>query len=297
MYSIIYFLPAIGIATVAAQQFEFTNPPELASQSSYDFSTNPIYHEGDVLNIQWTPGQVNATRLTMFQTYDGLDNFNPTLEYIDGNVAALATSYAWTVSTGQNLSASHVFYIQLYIPGQTAPLGDTSFFNITAATTTVSSSTTTTLSTSVLSTSTGASTTVEPVPASTTSAASTSSAAATGSSSGLSTGTEAGIGVGVAAAVILGLIAGWFLFGRKRKQRGAISSNAEDGADPHRYYESSYTPVPMQDTKLSEMNAYSNMETSDPPAAKMQPMQNEPYQLDAEGTSVPTAHELPVKRM
>lgn len=97
---------------------------------------------------------------------------------------------------------SNMFFLSLFFEGATSSAATCQYFNITGRNVDDPTSSTTTSAAFVASTSGYAPAIDVYYPP----------------SSGLSTGAKAGLGIGIAAAVALGIGAGWFIFGRRKKQ-------------------------------------------------------------------------------
>ncbi|KAH8797751.1 hypothetical protein F5884DRAFT_758987 [Xylogone sp. PMI_703] len=219
MHSLLSFplLAALSAAqVVAAQTISFVNPGPAGANN--DFSLDSTFVLGSKMNIQWTSDTDKNMDLTLNQQRP-----NDVWEYVFQNRPNL-TSFDWTVTTNKNLADTPVFFFELWISGSTSPAAISHYFNITDGRSPSSSSSST-------SSSTPTSTTPTSTPTSTPSSSSTntggSAASATNSSppitasssSGLSTGAKVGLGVGIPIAVILGVAAGWFFFGRRRRNQ------------------------------------------------------------------------------
>ncbi|EPE35674.1 hypothetical protein GLAREA_05011 [Glarea lozoyensis ATCC 20868] len=154
--------------------------------------------------------------------------------------------------------------------------------------TTVSTTTgTSTSPPSIAGTTTLATSTTAPVAAVTSSAATT--AAPTLVATGLSNGTKAGLGIGIPAAILFGLSVGWFVFGKKTKQKPHISG-----------------PLPIisyqESQKLNQLSRLAfpptYLQTNSPPYHQpiVPPIPPGPQQLSGESRVVPTLFELQASR-
>ncbi|RDL31389.1 uncharacterized protein BP5553_09598 [Venustampulla echinocandica] len=256
-----WFLVSLWALFTTVLGIEFINPgPE---GPSGDYSLNAVYVKGSPVNIQWTPAPDGArTSLTMFQL-KGKQFLQP-FEYLTQSVLNV-TSLSWMVQTTKDLSVSNTFFFCLFIEGEVRSTANSHAFNITenaAKPSSTSSSSRSSSSSSATSSTTSSTSTQAPASESTTTPPVVIQSSAPG---GLSTGAKAGIGIGISAAVVLGLGAGWFIFGRRKKQ---------DGIAPG----ASGMPSNIQAEKWQEQR------------------QDQIYQLSGESTVAPLIHELPSER-
>jgi hypothetical protein len=173
------------------------------------------------------------------------------LTYFTENISPSVTSLAWTVQTTKNLTVSNMFFLSIFLEGDTTSEANSYYFNITSQdeaspTSGASSWTTTTTSPIQLSSTSGAistSTTSPTSSISSMSSSSTSTASPTPSSSGSidleknsndnsdSTSQKVGLGVGLGLGIPLFLIAitlvGWQVI---RQQN--LSSPGYDAKQP-----------------------------------------------------------------
>ncbi|CAG8977989.1 hypothetical protein HYALB_00001871 [Hymenoscyphus albidus] len=226
---------------------EFINPP--AEDDRRDSSVNAVYAKGATINIQWTA--VDAIlAVTLFQ----LNKTDPRqfllgLEYIATSLAPNTTSFTWTVQTRKSLEESPIFYMNLFVQGETSGRANSHAFNISLPggvqpqSSSIRESPTSSLvtvdATSTPSSAPMATTTPVLAPLSTASPTSTNTPI-TATEGGLSGIGKIGVGIGVSAAVVLGVTVGWLFFGRKgRADKADITSTVA----PQIYYESKYDSV------------------------------------------------------
>ncbi|CAG8955898.1 hypothetical protein HYFRA_00008750 [Hymenoscyphus fraxineus] len=225
---------------------KFINPP--AEDDRKDSSFNAVYSKGATINIQWTA--VDAIlALTLFQ----LNKTDPQqfllgLEYIATSLAPNTTSFTWTVQTKKSLEESPIFYMNLFVQGETSGRANSHAFNISLPggvqpqSSSIRESPTSSLvtadATSTPSSAPMATPTPVLAPLSTASPTSTNAPiTATETEGGLSGIGKIGIGIGVSAAVVLGVTVGWLFFGRKG---GADKAHISSTVAPQIYYESKY---------------------------------------------------------
>ena len=245
--------------TVIRAEIYFVNPPRFGPEG--DFSSNPVYTIGQNLRVQWSeaPESVGISML-LYQLNPSDGEYMLPGQYLFrmnfplvvgsmlhcrrpcGNVfmadicvsenVVNSTIYDWTVAVSNNLPAtlseSNLFYLSVFQEGKLSSDSNSHYFNITeekSTATSASSSTSTALSTSTQMAS-------SILPASTSSVGATPESTTTGppssSDAGMSTGAKIGIGAGIPAAAIIGIGAGWFFFGRRRRQRARRPSVATD---------------------------------------------------------------------
>ncbi|KAH8811232.1 hypothetical protein F5884DRAFT_268164 [Xylogone sp. PMI_703] len=220
-------LSILHLAT--AQDVQFVNPAPFGVEG--DFSLNAVYPLGSTINVQWSPGLSESGALTMFQL-NGTQFLRP-FEYLAERLDPNVTSFSWTVATNKDLKFSNMFYMCLFISGQSSSSANSHYFNITSPNTGnkagSSSSTSSATTSTTLTTSVSTSTTATTPRTSTTPSTLTVSNVPITVSSGLSSGAKAGISVGVTVAVIIGVAVGWFAYDRirvrKQKQAMAIPTN------------------------------------------------------------------------
>lgn len=140
-----------------------------------------------------------------------------------GSVVNL-TSFQWRVGSSKDMDVSNIFMMSLYVEGGTEIMANSHYFNISSRSTdsgssTTSSSTVSSSATSSTSVSLAAPTSTGSSSETTASAAATTSTPAAASSGNLSKEAMIGMGVAIPCAVILGIAAGWFFFGRRRKNQ------------------------------------------------------------------------------
>jgi hypothetical protein len=235
------YLSLLGLIN-AVSCLQFINPPPAGMARDYSF--NAVFSIGSKVDIEWTlgSGDISPMSLTLFQDIPD-DAFeyvfrmrslsfpiHSPLGYLTDssfkeNTNAYTTSFSWTVDTCKNLSLSHAFFFAMFPEGSTSPSADSHYFNITA-TDVFSGATTPTISQSATLasplTNTGTST-------ATSSANTFTTATAMPSSNGLSGGAKAGLAFGIIIAIMLGLSAGWYFFGRRRRQDASIPAIQSDG--------------------------------------------------------------------
>ncbi|KAK1775987.1 hypothetical protein QBC45DRAFT_395574 [Copromyces sp. CBS 386.78] len=195
----------------AATPVAFINPPPFRQENNRDDnSKNVVYRIGSKMRLQWTEDTEVRSSLVLYQV-PGDGEF----EYIAPNHVQI-TDYDWIVNTAKNLSSSNVFQLAIFFNGSTTPDAMSSYFNITAASS--SSSPVTTSSAPSGPSPTGTATTTGTGTAQTTAPASTATGtdapaggAGAESKKGLSTPAAIGIGIGVSAAVFVA-IAGAFAY-------------------------------------------------------------------------------------
>jgi len=227
------------VARPAVSEVAFVYPPAFVPTT--DFSSNIVMVEGDFKVIQWTNvSNPNNARIsvTMFQL-NGTQFFGDA-EYVTQNAAPDTLSAPWTVNTAKNLTVSPMFYLNLFLEGETTSLINSHYFNITAASTTATSSSTTSSSTSSQTSTSSSQSSTSSTSGSPATATPTTSPPVIVTSSGLSPGAKAGIAVGVIGAALLGVLAGWLILGRRRK-----SENMETPAHPP-VQTSYYEPVKLE---------------------------------------------------
>ncbi|KAH8589031.1 hypothetical protein B0O99DRAFT_692908 [Bisporella sp. PMI_857] len=200
------------LARPAISDVAFIYPP--AFESTTNFSSNIVMVEGEFKVIQWmdVPNPSNARiSVTMFQL-NGTQFFG-NAEYVTQNAAPDTLSTPWTVNTKKNLTVSPMFYFNLFLEGETTSLTNSHYFNITARSTTPTTSSTSSTTDSASTSASSYQTSTSPSPATTT----PSTSPPVVISSGLGTGAKVSIGVGVVGAALLGVLAGWLILGRRRK--------------------------------------------------------------------------------
>lgn len=131
-------------------------------------------------------------------------DFQLTADSLQENISWSVTSLSWTVQTTKNLTFSPMFYLCLFIYGETTSEANSHFFNISnpdASSTTSSSTITQGLTTTPVQLTLPTTTVSTPPASSQTTLQPTDTATiiqpAEASTSGLSTGAKAGIGIGV----------------------------------------------------------------------------------------------------
>jgi hypothetical protein len=125
------------------------------------------------------------------------------------------------VDTFKNLSLSRAFQFVMFPEGSTAPSADSHYFNITAADVLSGATTPITSQSSTL---------ASPLTNTRTSTAtSTASTFTTAVPKGLNGGGKAGLAFGIIIAIILGFSAGWYVFGRRRRQDAFIPAIQSGG--------------------------------------------------------------------
>lgn len=204
------FLPNLVYA------LKFINPPSITEPlSNTDYSLNPVYTEGSLLNILWDEQSENTTSVTLWQL-NGTEGMQP-FEHITQDVSGSVTSFTWPVQTNKNLTFSSTFYLNFFRkgPGQNYPLSTSQPFNITRGKTDDdgdSSASTTSIITGSVSTPTSSATST---PTSTSDAKTTAPAPG-----GLSNGAKAGIGIGVGAGSFLIIVSfvSWIVLRHQRRK-------------------------------------------------------------------------------
>ncbi|OBT48160.1 hypothetical protein VE00_01073 [Pseudogymnoascus sp. WSF 3629] len=166
----------------------------------------------------------------MFQL-NGTEFLRP-FEYFTQNAAGDIGSFSWTVQTNKDLSVSNMFYLCLFVEGESASAANSHYFNITgtaaSAIVQLTSTTQSTSSTETTSSTHTTSSTIADTPTPTSAAESTSTSSTDVVSpppAGMSVGVKAGIGIGIAAAITSGIIAGWFIFGRRKRKNVELQKN------------------------------------------------------------------------
>ncbi|ODM23661.1 hypothetical protein SI65_01250 [Aspergillus cristatus] len=205
----------------------FVNPP--AFEATTDFSNNPTYEKGSLLRIKWNEQSEDNTSLTLWQL-NGTQWLQP-FEYLTQNVSGSVTSLDWTVQTTKDLKLSNMFYLCLFVEGDTTSVTNSHYFNITStdedddhdSTTATKTITTGSTQLSPATPSNSPSTTSSGSFKATTTAAAAATATNTSTpdSAGLSSGAKVGVGVGVAVGGLAVIGAAFFAFVRRRKLRRA----------------------------------------------------------------------------
>jgi hypothetical protein len=221
---------------------QFTNPPPAGK--AWDYSFNAVFSIGSKIDIQWqlSIADINPMSLTLYQDMPGdvfeyvfrmfslsCSIYSP-LGYLtdssfEENTNANTTSCSWTGDTFKNLSLSHAFFFMMYPEGSSSASAETHYFNITAADVISSATTSTTSQSSTLAsllTNTGAS-------KATLTANTFTTAVPKLLSNGLSGGAKAGLAFAIIIAILLGLSAGWYIFGRRRRQDASIPAIQSGG--------------------------------------------------------------------
>lgn len=240
--------------TIISAEIYFVNPPRFGSEG--DFSSNAVYTIGQNLRVQWSEAPENVGISVLLYQLDATDgayklpgqylfrmNFplvvGSFLHYripctnvfmadicVSENVVN-STIYDWTVAVSENLPAtlqeSNLFYLSIFQEGKTSSDSNSHYFNITEGKSTASSASSSTITPSAstaLSTSTQMASSIFPASTSSVSTVpeSTTTQPSSSSDAGMSTGAKIGIGAGIPAAAIIGIGAGWFFFGRRRRQ-------------------------------------------------------------------------------
>ncbi|KAH7636078.1 hypothetical protein B0T09DRAFT_330438 [Sordaria sp. MPI-SDFR-AT-0083] len=220
LVTLVLLLVQKPVQVSAATPIAFINPPPFRQE---DNSKNVVYKIGSTMRLQWTEDTEVRSSLVLYQIPgDGA------FEYVAPNHVQI-TDYDWIVNTAKNLSSSNVFQLAIFFNGSTTPNAMSSYFNITAASSSSSpnlsaGSLPVTTSASVLDSTaavttagTGAGTAQATASVSTPTPPASTDAAGIGLESkedgkkGLSTSAAIGIGIGVSAAVFL-LIAGAFAY-------------------------------------------------------------------------------------
>ncbi|KAK2753843.1 hypothetical protein FQN55_000207 [Onygenales sp. PD_40] len=142
--------------------------------------------------------------------------WNPHLK----NTKSETVSTEWTVRTTKDLKVSNLFFLSIFLEGETGAQSNSHYFNISVPKSDADATTTTSVSKSA-----SATISIDSTSTSTPTSASQSSPSPPSSPSiELGTGAKVGIGIGAAAALALGVMIGWLLFGRKKKQTGQVST-------------------------------------------------------------------------
>ncbi|KAK4148850.1 hypothetical protein C8A00DRAFT_47410 [Chaetomidium leptoderma] len=220
---------------------EFISPPP--SGEPLDYSDNPIYPVGSVVEVVWTPGNAGKpTSLTLWQLNATTGKTMGNLEYITRKAVDIYR-FSWIVATSKDLTVSNLFFLSIFEDGAANGDSNTHYFNIntkggaaqpatsemsTASDSRTSSSTTSAETTSAETTTATTKTTSAAETTSTDTAAATTTGSSSGSSSssdipisnsnpsGLASGATIGLAVAIPCAIILGAIAGYLILRKRR---------------------------------------------------------------------------------
>jgi hypothetical protein len=238
------FLSLLGLIN-AVSCLQFINPPPAGKAGDYSF--NAVFSIGSKIDIQWQLSIADISPMSLTLSQDIPEDvfeyvfrmlslscsiYSPLGYLTDSsfkeNTNANTTSFSWTVDTFKNLSLSHAFFLVMWHEGSTISSAESHYFNITAAEVFSGATTSTTSQSSTLTsplTNTGTST-------ATSTANTFTTAVPMPSANDLSGGAKAGLAFGIIIAIILGLSAGWYVFGRRRRQDASILAVQSGG-----YYE------------------------------------------------------------
>ncbi|KAK3722748.1 hypothetical protein LTR37_002320 [Vermiconidia calcicola] len=265
------FLISLFAILNVAQSIDFINPGPSGDDSEY--ALNPSYPYGSNLNIQWSPTN-RVISLVMYQQTQ-----NAEFEYIFQNKRGLS-SYSWDITTTKSLDVSRIFFLEIFIRGQTAPAAFSHYFNVTGGPESAVASSSSATPTSSLSSATTyqptSPTTGLTAPASVTSAASSPSP----DEGGLSTGAKVGLGVAIPVAVIAGLLAGWWFFARKRKSNKP-SETQHAQSEPVRYDQSQPGWHDQSQPVMQEYYKPVEMQSHQDAMPYYKPLQPQSHELDS----------------